>query len=121
MREMQIVYDVETTSPVNVNEAEIKQMLANLVKNALESMTPGRVVTIKLSEHNSSIRLVVADQGCGIAPEIMPKLGTPFLTTKDNGTGLGLAVCYRIAERHGAHLNVETSPAGSVFTIDFPN
>ncbi|KAF0196042.1 MAG: PAS domain S-box [Bacillota bacterium] len=121
MRGMQIRYDVETTSPVNVNEAEIKQLLANLVKNALESMAPGRIVTIKLCEYNSAIRLEVADQGCGIAAELLPKLGTPFLTTKDNGTGLGLAVCYRIAERHGARLSVETSPAGSVFIIDFLN
>lgn len=120
MREMQIVYEVEKTPHVNVNEAEIKQMLANLAKNALESMTPGQTVTIKLYEHSSNIRLVVADQGCGIPTELLPKLGTPFLTTKETGTGLGLAVCYRIAERHGAHLNIETSPAGSVFTIDFP-
>ena len=119
MREMQIVYEIETTSPVNVNEAEIKQMLANLVKNALESMTPGQTVKVRLCEYNSGVRLVIADQGCGIATEMLPRLGTPFLTTKDNGTGLGLAVCYRIAERHEAHLSVETSPAGSVFTIDF--
>jgi len=121
MHDIRIIYNLADAVPrVNLNEAEIKQLLANLVKNAIESMPPSRSVTISTLRTKAGVSLVVADQGPGIPSELLPKLGTPFVTTKENGTGLGLAVCYRIAERHGARINVDTSSAGSVFTIDFP-
>lgn len=49
----------------------------------------------------------------------MNKLGTPFLTTKENGTGLGLPVCLRVAERHGAKIRVDTSPQGTTVFVSF--
>ncbi len=61
----------------------------------------------------------VQDQGTGIKPEVLEKLGTPFFTTKDNGTGLGLAVCYSIAARHNASIKVDTGPNGTTFFIIF--
>jgi len=57
--------------------------------------------------------------GSGIAEEIMDRLGSPFVTTKDNGTGLGLPVCYRIAERHNAIISVKTSPQGTTVSVLF--
>ena len=65
-------------------------------------------------------RRAVADTGHGIPKEIFDKLGTPFVTTKDNGTGLGLPVCYRIADRHQAKIEVKTGPGGSTFIVAFP-
>jgi len=61
----------------------------------------------------------VADTGKGIPQALLDKLGTPFVTTKEKGTGLGLAVCYRIAQRHGAKIDVETSAAGTTFFVKF--
>jgi signal transduction histidine kinase len=61
----------------------------------------------------------VQDQGQGIPTENMQKLGTPFWTTKDYGTGLGLAVCYGIAERHSAIIDVDTSSEGTTFYVRF--
>lgn len=52
-------------------------------------------------------------------PEVLEKLGTPFFTTKETGTGLGLAVCHGIAERHNATIDVETSSAGTTFFVRF--
>ncbi len=52
--------------------------------------------------------LAVRDEGNGIRPEVLEKLGTPFYTTKDNGTGLGLGVCYAIAARHNAKIEIQT-------------
>ena len=63
--------------------------------------------------------LAVQDQGPGIDPEILDKIGTPFFTTKDHGTGLGLAVCYSIANRHNADIKIETSSAGTTFYVKF--
>jgi signal transduction histidine kinase len=63
--------------------------------------------------------LAVADEGIGIEPYVLEKLGTPFFTTKLDGTGLGLAVCEGIISRHNAKLKVETSDKGSTFHVYF--
>jgi signal transduction histidine kinase len=63
--------------------------------------------------------LEVKDTGNGIKPDILDKIGTPFFTTKDHGTGLGLAVCYSIADRHHAKINVQTGNEGTCFSICF--
>jgi signal transduction histidine kinase len=64
--------------------------------------------------------MFVKDEGTGLPPEIIDKLGTPFVTTKENGTGLGLAVCYSIAARHNARIDFETGPEGTTFSVHFP-
>jgi len=68
-----------------------------------------------------NIVLSVSDEGKGINTENISKLGTPFFTTKENGTGLGLSLCYRIADRHNAIIEVKTSTDGTTFLVQFPN
>jgi len=63
--------------------------------------------------------LAVQDQGNGIKPEVLEKIGTPFFSTKEDGTGLGLAVCYSITARHNATIRVETGPTGTTFFVRF--
>jgi len=120
VKSMRICYSLHSTTHIMANEAELRQLLTNLVKNALESMPLGGTVRLETWELADTVCLSVRDEGCGIPSELIPKLGTPFLTTKENGTGLGLAVCYRIAERHGAKITVDSSPLGSTFTVSFP-
>jgi signal transduction histidine kinase len=103
-----------------MDEKEIRQLLLNLTRNAFEAMEPGDKLTIATNSKNGKAFLQIRDTGMGIPQNILVRLGTPFLTTKENGTGLGLAVCYRIADRHGAEIDVRTSPAGTTFTISFP-
>jgi PAS domain S-box-containing protein len=98
---------------------EIRQLIINLVRNALEATHRGGMVEIATWKKNSTVMLSVKDRGEGIPAEIMERLGTPFVSTKDNGTGLGLAVCFGIIERHQANLDIETSPAGTTFTVKF--
>ena len=93
--------------------------MLNLVRNGLEAMSPGGCLTIKTFVEDPEVVLAVEDQGTGIAPEILNKLGTPFLTTKDGGTGLGMAVCYSIAARHKAKIKVKTSFSGTTFLVRF--
>ena len=69
--------------------------------------------------NKSDVVLTVKDQGCGIAKEDLEKIGHPFYTTKEKGTGLGLAVCYSIALRHNAEIKIKTSPKGTTFFIIF--
>lgn len=104
---------------VLLDNKEIRQVILNLVRNAMESMQSPGTVTIKTYYINNNVTLEVSDTGTGIPPEIANKIGTPFLTTKENGTGLGLAVCYRIAERHNAKLEFRTGQLGTSFYLKF--
>ncbi|MGE5423586.1 MAG: PAS domain S-box protein [Ignavibacteriales bacterium] len=105
---------------LDLDKEEIHQLIFNLVNNALESMTSAGDVTIRTFIENGEVALAVQDKGHGIDGELLDKLGTPFLTTKEQGTGLGLAVCYRIAARHNAKIEIETKPTGSTFCVRFP-
>ncbi len=102
-----------------LDEKEIRQLILNLVRNGLEAMPPGGTLAIKTFQEGEETVLAVRDEGPGIEPDLLEKIGTPFFTTKDNGTGLGLAVCYSIAARHKAAITVETGPAGTTFFVRF--
>ncbi|MDR3563706.1 MAG: ATP-binding protein [Negativicutes bacterium] len=104
---------------IDLDEREIRQLFLNLVRNGMDATPPGGRVTIKTELVDNKVVLTVEDTGHGIPPEIFAKLGTPFVTTKENGTGLGLAVCYRIADRHNAKIEVDTSSAGTTFEVKF--
>lgn len=110
---------LQETPNFKFDENEIKQLLLNLVQNGLEAMEPGGTLEIKTLHEADSIKLVVKDQGPGISPELLEKLGTPFITTKEKGTGLGLAVCYGIAAKHEATISVDSGSEGTTFTISF--
>lgn len=104
----------------NFDDKEIRQLILNLSRNAFEAMEAGGILTIKTCFENGKIVLAVKDTGSGIPKEILNKLGTPFVTTKASGTGLGLPVCYRIADRHGAKIDISTGLEGTTFTLRFP-
>jgi signal transduction histidine kinase len=114
-----VIVELEDIPDLLLDEKEIRQLILNLVRNGLEAISPGGSVTIRTFEDDESVVLSVRDQGKGIEPEILKKIGTPFLTTKDNGTGLGLAVCFSIAARHKAEIKVETGPKGTTFFVRF--
>jgi signal transduction histidine kinase len=101
------------------DEKEIRQLILNLARNGLEAMQPGGTLTIGTRENNREAELFIKDEGGGLDPMIMEKLGTPFITTKENGTGLGLAVCYSIAKRHNADITIETGAGGTTFSVRF--
>lgn len=111
--------DLSPLIDLDLNEKEIRQLTLNLARNGFEAMSKGGRLTIQTYMEDGSVVLAVHDQGEGIQPEILAKLGTPFLTTKDNGTGLGLGICYSIAARHNAKISVKTSPNGTTFIVKF--
>lgn len=104
---------------IKLNVKEIRQLIINLVRNGLEAMKSDGILLIRTYVEDRETILAIQDHGCGISPEVLNKLGTPFLSTKDTGTGLGLAVCYGIAKRHNAALNVQTGPTGTTFYLKF--
>lgn len=98
---------------------EIKQLVLNLTRNAIEAMSAGGQLHLRTDSNDAEIILTVSDQGPGIPQHILDNLGKPFLTTKATGTGLGMAICYRIAHRHNAKLDIDTGPAGTTIHIKF--
>lgn len=118
-RQMNLAVELSDLPEFPVNKREIKQLLLNLTRNGLDSMSPGGKLTISTQQTNNQVVLAVRDEGTGILPQVLEKIGTPFITTKENGTGLGLAVCYSIAARHGAKLEVDTSSVGTTFYLKF--
>jgi PAS domain S-box-containing protein len=102
-----------------LDEKELRQLILNLTRNGLEAMAASGVLTISTFLKRGRPVLMVEDQGCGIPNEIMDKIGTPFFTTKDNGTGLGMAICYSIATRHKATIDFESSAKGTKIYVEF--
>lgn len=120
-KRIQLLYCMTDTPKIILNENEIRQLLLNLVRNGIDAMPAGGNLTIKTFCKNNYVVLTVQDNGNGIDKNILDKLGTPFFTTKENGTGLGLAVCYGIALRHNATIHVKTSSIGTTFEVHFPS
>lgn len=116
----QVTLALDEVPYVCLDEKEVRQLILNLVRNGLEAMPSGGTLTIRSYKEGDFVVLAIQDQGGGIPPHVLDNLGTPFVTTKDSGTGLGLAVCYRIANRHQAKIKVETGTAGTTFFVFFP-
>ena len=115
-----IEFDTQDIPELLLNRNEIRQLIINLYRNGLEAMSTGEVLTISTyKEDENYVVLAVRDQGEGIRPEVLEKLGTPFYTTKDNGTGLGLGICYAIAARHNAKIEIQTGSEGTTFFVKF--
>lgn len=119
MNSKQAEAELAPTPDLKLDEKEIRQMILNMALNGLDSMEPGGTLRIATAMDGTSVLLIISDEGCGMSEEVVQKLGTPFYTTKDSGTGLGLAVCYSIAARHNASIRVETGSQGSRFIISF--
>jgi two-component system, sporulation sensor kinase E len=102
-----------------IDAKEIRQLILNLAYNGLEAMPSGTCLMIKTYQDKNEVILAVRDEGYEIKPDLLDKLGTPFITTKDTGTGLGLAVCYSIANRHNAVITIDTKKSGTTFFVRF--
>jgi len=103
---------------------EMKQVVLNLITNALDSLDPGGKVTIVVESRGANAEIVVSDNGCGMTDEVIKHLFEPFFTRRRNGqgTGLGLSITYRIVEEHHGQI-VATSDGvghGSRFTLTLP-
>ena len=114
-----LTIELNNVPDLQLDIQEIRQLILNLVRNGFEAMSSGGQLRIRTFSTNSEVALVISDEGNGIEPCILEKLGTPFFTTKEQGAGLGLAVCYGIVSRHNGRISVETSPAGSTFYVYF--
>jgi len=116
----QIVFKARETFDILLDAKEISQLVLNLCRNGLEAMQVGGTLKIRTYIEDEHVVLSIEDEGCGLPAENLDKLGTPFFTTKENGTGLGLANCYSIADRHNARIDFTSGSSGTTFFVHFP-
>jgi PAS domain S-box-containing protein len=104
------------------NEGQIKQLFINLIKNSIEAMPFGGTIVIAITMHDESEALVrVSDEGCGIPAELISKIGEPFLTSKEDGNGLGLMVAQQLVHNHGGKILIESKVnKGTIVSVTLP-
>lgn len=113
------------STPVLLPENEVKQILYNLIRNAIQASPAGETVTIRIQRSGGEVQVTVADRGAGIADDVLPHIFDPFFTTKGgqpkSGMGLGLSVSRSLTEAMGGFIEVDSSVGkGSRFTVVFP-
>ena len=109
----------------NIDPEQFRQVILNLLQNATQAMPAGGVIDLEVAvsptQDPPEAELRVCDHGVGLSPEVRRKLFTPFFTTKEDGTGLGLVTCKKIVEAHGGVIRAESrDPEGACFTISLP-
>jgi len=118
---IQVVDLTESKPKVKVDIDKIKRACLNLIRNAVDAMPEGGILTIKSEQTDSFLKISFSDTGVGMAKETMERLWTPLFTTKAKGMGFGLSICKRFIEAHGGSISVESRPGkGTTFIITIP-
>jgi two-component system sensor histidine kinase HydH len=111
----------DSLPPIPIDPELMEQVFLNLIANAAEASTPGAPVTVRTDETDGHAEVSVIDSGCGIPADKIDTIFNPFVTTKQTGVGLGLAIVSKIVDGHGGKMSVESKPGdGSTFRIRLP-
>ena len=109
-------------SPIEIDAEQIRQVLLNLILNAVEAMPSGGTIEVTIQEiEREEVEIKLSDTGCGISDEKLKEIFNPFFTTKEGGTGLGLSIVQRIINEHGGRIEVESKEnRGTQFKLFLP-
>lgn len=119
--EMVQLEPVRGSAVARVDREAMRRALINLVRNAIQASTPDSRVSISIASTTDQAKICVADQGKGIDPEIAGRVFDPFVTGREAGTGLGLALVKRVIEEHGGTISLESSDRrGTLARIELP-
>ena len=120
--QIEVRTELRETPPVAANAAELREVLTNLIFNAVDAMPAGGLVTIGTTPMADGVALTVTDTGIGMTDSERERCLEPFFTTKgEGGTGLGLAVVYGIIQRHGGTIEIASEKGvGTTFAIHLP-
>lgn len=107
--------------PLQLDDKLMKQVLLNLVKNGSSAMVNGGIIRLSTLREGDSVCLTVSDTGRGMSEDVKSKIFEPYFTTRDNGTGLGLTLVYKIIKEHGGDIEVNSKEGqGTSFQIYLP-
>lgn len=122
-KEILVAAELNHLPTIRGNPAELREMMINLIFNAVDAMPDGGTITLRTWEIPGSIVLEVADTGAGMTPEVRARCLDPFFSTKgDSGTGLGLAMVFGIVQRQQGGLEIESQVGkGTIFRITLPS
>jgi signal transduction histidine kinase len=116
-----LICEGEVRNKASLDSEKIRQVLVNLLQNALHASPEGGKVRLSAEGNGRAVTFVVEDQGVGIPAENLDRIFQPFFTTKAKGTGLGLPIAQRIVREHGGSIQVKSEPGnGTRFTLNFP-
>jgi signal transduction histidine kinase/CheY-like chemotaxis protein len=120
--EVRVALVADCTASVMGDAVELREVLVNMIYNAIDAMPTGGEIRLSSQEANGQVLLTIADSGIGMTPEVKSRLFDPFFTTKGkNGTGMGMAVSFGIIRRHKGAIDVESEPGrGTTFRITLP-
>ncbi|WP_028390071.1 sensor histidine kinase [Bacillus cihuensis] len=122
LRDNTIDLSVDEDCYIYANNIEYKQLMINIIKNAIEASKIGDTVLVTAKRQNHFVEINVTDYGSGMSEAEVMALGTPFYSLKSNGTGLGLMICYHITEKYNGTIDFQSSKGeGTTVTIRFPS
>jgi signal transduction histidine kinase len=104
----------------NVDPPKLKQVVLNLVRNAIDAVTAGGHVAVELIPREAELEIRVSDDGPGIPPDVLARIYEPFYSTKEGGTGLGMSIAHSLVALHGGSIAIETSARGTRFVVKIP-
>ncbi len=110
----------ESLESIAADSMRLEQVLLNLALNALAAMPDGGTLRFRLSKQDDYLRIDVTDTGNGIPVEIQSQIFDPYFTTRNEGTGMGLALCDKIIRQHAGSIDFSTGPTGTQFSVLLP-
>jgi two-component system sensor histidine kinase PilS (NtrC family) len=118
--EAPVTLQVDGAPLVDADPSQLRQVVWNLLRNAAQA-APKQPITVEVRADEAMVSLIIRDRGPGIAPEHRPRMFEPFFSTKDGGTGLGLATVHRIVDEHKGAVELDCPPeGGTVVTVRLP-
>ncbi len=119
---VRVVPELSTVPPIAGEEPALRELLTNLIFNAVDAMPDGGIITIRTRRDGGRVVLEVADTGTGMSEEVRRRCLEPFFSTKgERGTGLGLSMVFGIVQRHGGEIDIRSAVGkGTTFVITFP-
>jgi signal transduction histidine kinase len=123
LNNIEMGFRVKTAEPIYImaDPIEIKQLIINIVKNSIEAIEDNGKIDISLQTSDGQAVVSVSDNGMGMVPERLERIGEPFYSTKEKGTGIGLAICRKIVHRLHGEMHFESElNKGTTVTIRIP-
>lgn len=120
-KDIAVIKTFDTAVETLFDPDQLRSVIINIVRNAMEAMPDGGTLTVDLSSRGDWLNLTFKDDGCGMDKETQTRIFEPFYTTKPSGSGLGLLIVQRIINAHGGSIRVESQPAdGTTIAIELP-